>query len=163
MNLDHVLRILSGLAVLKYFPANNEAVLLALAKLCGEMCDNETQISWLVGRMTSGLYEEWPGPREMRACFCAKFKPKDGINMHSSVYLDGIPSERASQKQLPGPEMKVIGPSEVCDPKQATMNNLVIELLVSTKSVTGANFSAPATPEEIAAAPKWLRELEGYK
>ena len=70
--------------------------------MAGRMASSEEEIEWLVDRMTiSGLYSEWPGPGEMRACFCSKFRPKDGISATSSVYPDGLPSERAAEPILP--------------------------------------------------------------
>ncbi len=100
MNLENVLRMVSELAMLKYFPANNEAVLLALVRLCGDMCHSEAEVRWLVDRMTSGIYSEWPGPAEMRACFCSRYPPKDGVNAYSSVYPDGLPPSKEARTML---------------------------------------------------------------
>ncbi len=47
------------------------------------------------------LYAEWPGVYELRACFCSKFRPADGVEARSSVYLDGVPSERPAPDPLP--------------------------------------------------------------
>ena len=66
MNPREVLRILNGLRVLPYFPSD-EYVMNALVRLCGSMCENLEQVRWLVDRMTSGIYAQWPGPAEMRA------------------------------------------------------------------------------------------------
>jgi len=85
------MQMLAELAVLPFFPAGNESVLIALARLVGQMCRTEDEVRWLVDRMTSGIYSAWPGPQEMRACFCSKFRPKDGLNAYSTVYPDGIP------------------------------------------------------------------------
>jgi hypothetical protein len=85
------MQMLAELAVLPFFPAGNESVLIALARLVGQMCRTEDEVRWLVDRMTSGIYSAWPGPQEMRACFCSKFRPRDGLNAYSTVYPDGIP------------------------------------------------------------------------
>ena len=92
MNPGKVLEILGGLRLLKYFP-NDEFAMLALVRQVGEMCESEAAVEWLVHRMLK-LYAEWPGIQEMRACYCSKFRPKDGVNAYSQVYADGIPSER---------------------------------------------------------------------
>ena len=73
------------LRVLRFFP-NDEAVLNAIVRLCGSMCASEEQVRWLVDRMTSGIYSEWPGIAEVRACFCCRYKPKDGISVCSTVF-----------------------------------------------------------------------------
>jgi hypothetical protein len=94
MNPKLTLELLGRLAVLRFFPAGNEAVMESLMVMVGAMCDTEEQVRWLVERMTCGIYAEWPGPKEMRACYCSRFRPKDGINAYSDVYPDAIPLSR---------------------------------------------------------------------
>jgi hypothetical protein len=94
MNPKRTLELLGRLALLRFFPAGNEAVMEALMVLVGAMCETEDQVRWLVERMTSGIYAEWPGPQEMRACYCSRFRPRDGINAYSQVYPDGLPPSR---------------------------------------------------------------------
>jgi len=109
MNPARVLSMLAELRILKFFPAEKE-MLTALLRLVGNMCRTEDEVRWLVDRMTNGsLYSEWPGPQEMRACFCSRFPPKDNINMDSTIYVDGIPSER-DQKQIAAPELPALPP-----------------------------------------------------
>jgi hypothetical protein len=93
MNPADILDLVGDLSVLKFFPSNAGAR-LAIARLIGRMAADMDQVDWLIARMTSGIYNEWPGPGEMRACFCSRFRPLDGIETSSSVYLDGVPSER---------------------------------------------------------------------
>lgn len=99
MNVKNVAVKIEKLAMLKFFPSDEGARLGILDLVC-RMAKSEEQVDWLVNRMTNGLYNEWPGPAEMRACFCSKFKPRDGIERHSTVYLDGIPSEREETNRL---------------------------------------------------------------
>ena len=100
MNPLKIAKILEALAMLRYFPSGNVAVLDALVRLVGSMCATEDQVRWLVDRMTSGIYAEWPGPQEMRACFCSRYPPKDGINAYSQVYPDGLPPSREALKAI---------------------------------------------------------------
>ena len=92
-------RLIAGLATLGSFPSGNEAR-KSLALLLCDMARYESEACWLIDRMTSGLYASWPGPGEMRACFCARFRPRDGVERRSSVYPEGIPPER---QPLPSP------------------------------------------------------------
>lgn len=87
--------LLSGLSLMRYFPADDGAR-LELAKLVARMASTEDQVEWLVQRAIA-VYSEWPGPHELRACFCSKFRPADGISACSTVYLDGLPSERPAE------------------------------------------------------------------
>lgn len=161
MNPKRVIELLGRLAMLKYFPANNEAVLEGLLDMVSEMCSDESQVEWLVKRMTGGLYCEWPGPQEMRACFCSRYKPKDGLNAYSQVYPDGIPaSKEHSLKQITGTEMKALPPGHVASAD--TRLEAAVMILSKTNSVVNG-LGGPATPEEIAAAPRWLRRIDGYE
>jgi len=98
MDFESVTAEVAKLGTMKFFPSD-PAVKLALVEFFGDIAENEDQVRWLVKRVRT-LYHEWPGEHELRAAFCSKFRPKDGINAYSQVYLDGIPSEKASEPQL---------------------------------------------------------------
>lgn len=99
MNVKSVAIKLEKLAMLKFFPSDEGARLGILELVC-KMAHSEAQVDWLVNRMTDGLYNEWPGPAELRACFCSKFPPRDGKSACSQIYGDGIPSEKESVNRL---------------------------------------------------------------
>jgi len=92
MDFDRVAKAVASLKLMKFFPGDEDAC-LALVTDFGEMAENEEQIEWLVRRVRN-LYSEWPGIHELRAVFCSRFKPKDGINAYSTQFLDGVPPER---------------------------------------------------------------------
>lgn len=83
---------LAALSVLKFFPSDDVARTAILGIVCG-MAENNEQVRWLVKR-TIALHNEWPGPKELRAVFCSRHKPKDGINAYSAIYVDGVPPEK---------------------------------------------------------------------
>jgi len=89
------------MAILNYFPKEGDAR-AAIAEMVIDMVDTPEQAMWLARRMVE-LHNDWPGPREMRAVFCSRFRPRDGIEVNSTVYVDGIPSERVQQLELPAP------------------------------------------------------------
>lgn len=99
MNPENILEMLNELRSLPYFP-KDEYVMNALIRLCGSMCNTEDQVRWLVNRMTSGIYAQWPGVREMRACFVCRYKPKDGVNATSEIYPDGLPADPSAPPRL---------------------------------------------------------------
>lgn len=80
------------LATLKFFPRDLR-VRMTIGRLMKDFVTNDAQLTWLVGRMLV-LYGEWPGPRELRALYCSRFAPRDGIEARSSDYPDGYPPER---------------------------------------------------------------------
>jgi hypothetical protein len=98
MSRRNIFATLKGLQLLRFFPASEE-IMDALVDEVMSMAASEDQVKWLVKRMLS-LYAEWPGPGEMRAVFCNRYKPKDGISAYSSVYPDGIPSEKPEPPAL---------------------------------------------------------------
>jgi hypothetical protein len=85
------------MALMAFFPGDPD-IRAALVSVFMDMIDTEEQMEWLVKRALR-LYARWPGVAEIRALYCSRWKPKDGIEAYSSVYIDGIPSER-NQSQL---------------------------------------------------------------
>lgn len=161
MNPKRLLEMLAELAMLKFFPANNESVLLGLARLCVEMCNDEREVRWLVDRMTSGIYAEWPGPQEMRACLCSRFKPRDGIIAYSSVYPDGLPASKDGMRfMIEMPDMKALPPGHTVS-VDVRLESAVHVAAKTNELLHG--MGGPATPAEIAAAPYWLRHLCGLE
>jgi hypothetical protein len=104
---DSLLDIVAELGALQFFPAEPQPRRAIVRMVC-EMASSKEQVQWLVNR-TIALHKEWPGPRELRAIFCSKFKPRDGIEAGSLVYVDGIPSEH----QGPAPGMLALPPGHV--------------------------------------------------
>lgn len=98
MNPQVVTELIMELSVLKFFPSEAPAR-MALVRMAGEMAASEDQIRWLVKRCLV-LYNEWPGPRELRALFCARFKPRDGIEVSSCVFPEGIPPEKRIEQPM---------------------------------------------------------------
>ena len=152
MNPEMILEIVQELRMLPYFP-NDEFVMIGLVRLVGSMCETEEQVRWLVSRMTSGLYSQWPGPQEMRACYCSKFRPKDGISTCSTVYETGIPSEK-TQGLLAKPPMQYLPPVQI-DPENLK------ESEPREKQPTG--WSRPVSKADLDRCPQWLKDMYGYK
>jgi hypothetical protein len=75
-----------------FFPGNPDTR-AALIWVLMELVETEEQLDWLVGRALK-VYAAWPGIAEPRALYCSRFKPKDGAEAYSTVYPNGIPSER---------------------------------------------------------------------
>lgn len=162
MNPTRIMEILSGLRLLPFFPSD-EFAFSALVRMVGSMAENEQQVQWLVARMTSGIYTKWEGPAEMRACFCNRFKPKDGINAYSQIYETFPPDPTTPMRQIAGPEQKQLGDPRSKKVSEDKVIQKAIDIAVELQTIKDAKISGKATPEEIAAAPEWLRRLEGYE
>jgi hypothetical protein len=99
MNFERVAELCAELTLLRFFPSD-ESARLAIVRMVGEMAANEEQVRWLV-RRTLDLWNEWPGPLELRAVFCSRFKPRDGKNAYSERFTNGIPAAEPSTLLLP--------------------------------------------------------------
>lgn len=156
------------LAALRYFPSDPSAQ-SPIVDLVLSMCHTEAEAAWLIGAMTSGIYNDWPGLQEMRACFCAMFQPKDGLECYSQKYAGGFnfPLKLVTEgrqakglEALPAPEVRaLLSSSEM--PEQGAEDALRIAATV--QRIKDRPMQGPATKEEIAAAPEWLRKMEGYE
>jgi hypothetical protein len=89
------------LALMAFFPSDPE-VRAALVTVLMNLVETEEQLDWLVNRALR-LYAKWPGVAELRALYCSRFKPRDGIESYSTVYLDGIPPENTPPRHEPAP------------------------------------------------------------
>lgn len=63
--------------MLRFFPAD-EFAKAAVMQLLERMAQDAEQVNWLV-RTILETYDDWPGPRELRAVFCTRYKPADGV------------------------------------------------------------------------------------
>ena len=162
MNVKRIARMLAKLTALKFFPTEPGAR-RAILEIVVAMAGSESQVEWLVNRMLS-IYNEWPGPREMRACFCCRFLPADGINAYSERFGGDLPDWPADPTVLVRPQIgdaRVLALPLGASSADSGLAQAVQDLgqVVGRRSVLGGG----ATATEIAMAPKWLREIEGYE
>lgn len=75
------------LQCLKFFPPDPEgAVKTELARLFHRMAATSQQLDWLVSTMIDRV-GTYPGTEQIRAVFCTRFKPLDGIEANVSAEL----------------------------------------------------------------------------
>ncbi len=75
---------IAKLSLLKFFPADPMARAGLVEMDCG-FSESNIQIEWLVRRALV-VFNEWPGPHELRALFCSRWKPQDGNEAYSVLY-----------------------------------------------------------------------------
>ena len=133
---------------LKYFPSD-PAARLGIAEQLASMCADEDQIRWLV-KTLPGLYNEWPGMREIRGLFCMKFRPLDGIEADSEVYPEGLTREQLNPgvKALPAaqPRRLEAGESITDDPEMKA-------LVLACEAGTALRFGVRIAPELVSVEP----------
>jgi hypothetical protein len=88
-----VTAILSELTLMKFFPSDRSARTALVGIFCG-MADTEDQVRYVV-RKALATFDEWPGMATMRAIFCERFKPRDGIMAYPDPekFTFGFPSD----------------------------------------------------------------------
>src|SRR5271165_60975 len=96
---DAVDQSVAEIMLMPFFPANDAYAKALLIRYFFDMCYTDEQALWLAKRYTT-LFTKWSGVRELRAVASAKFKPKDGIEVYSETYMDGIPSEKPEGPRL---------------------------------------------------------------
>lgn len=101
-NFKTVARIVADLKSLRFCPDDDGV--FAIVKMFCTMAQTLDQVEWTVARCLA-LHSVWPGPREIRAVFCSRWKPLDRIEVSSEVYAEGIPS--ASESVTPGWSMQI--------------------------------------------------------
>jgi hypothetical protein len=143
MTITEAMKAVDRMSILKYFPtaqvAKEEiADMLVQMIQTDQWGDERDKLNWLVKAMRDNV-GEWPGPAELRAVYCCKFKPSDGINAYSSLpgfsgedQEDGRQASCLSapvdQSYLPAPDDEPIGADFM---KQ-------IETLAKAKRIGGA-------------------------
>ncbi len=75
------------LGQLKFFPAN-PGTQAEIGRAIGGMCETDEQVLWLARRAIA-VFNEWPGPVELRALFCHRYKPRDGQETYSAAFPEG--------------------------------------------------------------------------
>ena len=160
MNLVRVADILGRLTAMKFFPSDPGAR-DAIVSIVGEMANSHEQVEWLVGRMIS-IYPEWPGPMEMRACFCSRFRPCDGLEAISNVFGDesGFPLDPAVDRmKLSANAQRLIAgqPEASRSAPDPTFPTSAIELLKAAKK------EIPPTPPRFGVEPGSAEEIERIK
>src|SRR5215831_9044489 len=109
-------RAVNKLALMAFFPGDPDTR-SALIHVLMELADTEDQLDWLVTPALK-LYARWPGPGELRALYCSRFKPKDGAETYSEIYASGFPHEAPAQVFVPPPRGAPVS-------KDAEMNTAV--------------------------------------
>lgn len=91
---------INKLGLMAFFPSDPDTR-AALVWVLMELVETEEQLDWLVGRALK-CFSKWPGIAELRALYCSRFRPKDGVEAYSEVYPRGFPHESPEPAKPPG-------------------------------------------------------------
>ena len=140
--------LLNCLSLLPFFPAD-EGARKELLKDVTRYATNDDQVRWL-GQRAIQLYTDWPGARELRALFCSRFKPRDGWEVTSGQFAEGIippdPSLPPAHAIAP-PAKQLRKPAALTD--DAGMQALIAQLAGTQAAKAEALRHPPALSSEI--------------
>lgn len=133
VNPDRIAKILLPIKMLRYFPSEPE-VYAELVRIVCEMCSEqpakaEEQARWLAHAMNGGAFTDWPGPREFRALFCSKYRPRDGNEVFSDLYPEG---------NYPNLPKSALSPPSPLPPGRVATANPKLDAAVRTLAVVKA-------------------------
>lgn len=145
MNPKTILKLVGRMGGMKFFPADEDAR-IGIADEIASMCATEDEAAWLAKRMLQLYPQGWPGVGEMRAAYCASKRPKDGIEVYSSVYVDGVPPEPggfAERIQISTPALKAL-PGDVVSAAPS-----VNEFIADLAKMKNIKTAYPRRPEDL--------------
>jgi hypothetical protein len=136
-------RAAARIALMPFFPASDVTARAVLIEELGSLCESDAHAEWLSLRLLQIFPKQWPGLSELRALYCKRFKPADGREVESAVFLDGFPTEdelgKLQIEGLPEPKVKALPPAasfllEAGEPftVDEELQALVKELAIST-------------------------------
>jgi hypothetical protein len=91
------------ISLMPFFPSSDPGARAIITKEIIQMATSDEQVIWLGYRMQQLYPKQWPGIVELRACFCKRFKPADGVEVNTATYFQegGFPTE-AELGPVPG-------------------------------------------------------------
>ncbi len=138
VNVKKVAQSISRWSLLKYFPSDADGRAALVEMVCG-IIETDEQAEWLAKRVLA-IYNEWPGPQEIRATFCGRFRPSDGINAYSQVYQDGLPPDPEAAPRIEAPKLLEL-PEGHCTSVDAECEQMVVDLAKETAMPTASPFA----------------------
>lgn len=88
------------ITLMPFFPGSDSGARAIVAEEIVNMATSDEQVIWLGYRFIQLYPKQWPGIGELRALFCKRFKPADGLQVNSGVFED-FPTE-AELGPVPG-------------------------------------------------------------
>lgn len=93
VNVERAARSIGKLSLLKFFPSDPDAR-TALVEMACAMVETDEEIEWLCRRALQ-IFNEWPGPNELRALYCSRYPAQDGVSANSELFSTGYPPDPA--------------------------------------------------------------------
>jgi len=132
---------LSELTQLNFFPADEDGR-TAVFLLVNQLVSSVDQVEWLVRRLLA-LFDKWPGPATVRAVFCTRYRPADGVEGSKwlPAFRGPVPLEAAA---APAPVL-VLGPPPSKVLKGAELEAAWYEAISSVQWPESVNKPKPRT------------------
>jgi hypothetical protein len=139
---EGVKKAVSRIALMPFFPSSDPNARALVFEDIVNICESDAHAEWLAIRFCQVFRNGWPGLEELRAVYCARFKPCDKRFADSHAYPDGIPSER---------EMGIIevkGLPALCAPLPALDKGVEQVMMAGSSRKFLAQLMAPEEQQE---------------
>lgn len=90
--LHEIHQVVESFDALEFFPRDSAAAKAAVIKLIAAMVGTVEQLAWLQSAMLNRV-GRWHGPKELRAVFCTRFRPADGLEVEYSTVAGFTPAD----------------------------------------------------------------------
>lgn len=129
------------ISLMPFFPSSDSEARAIIMQEIASMATSDQQVLWLGYRMVQLYPKQWPGIAELRACFCKRFAPADGVQVESAIYFDqGFPSEA---ELGPIPLLKL-------DPAPSEYDAIEAATIPATRQLEAGEFTVdPDLAEEV--------------
>lgn len=132
------------LAALKFYPSEAGARSMIGSEIAS-MCNSDEEAHWLVREMVR-RYKEWPGILEMRAVFCDRKEPRDGVCAISPAVEQLREAEQTKEMlALPAPTMRQLAAGEPVSAAQSIVD--VIKAMAPKKDLNRIGLPSPSVPD----------------
>lgn len=124
-----------------FFPSSDPDARAVIINEIASMATCDEQVIWLGYRIVQLYPKQWPGIAELRACFCKRFPPADGVQVESAIYFDeGYPSE-SELGSIPGLAL---------EPCRSELDQIAAANIPPTRQLEAGEFTVdPELAEEV--------------
>jgi hypothetical protein len=152
---EGVKKAVSRIALMPFFPSSDPNARALVFEDIVNICESDAHAEWLAMRFCQVFRNGWPGLEELRAVYCARFKPCDKRFADSHAYPDGIPSER---------EMGIIevkGLPALCAPLPALDKGVEQVMMAGSSRKFLAQLMAPEEQQEFEKVQESIARRDG--
>lgn len=142
------------LTIVSFFPSEplKQALIMRFFQ---QLVGTNEQLEWLVSVL---LTVDWPGPAQVRALFCTRFPPADGIKEGEQCRLSGFtPNDCEAHRSIAAPDLKLLSAPEKGVALDAELIADMNRLEAKCKLQAARERGKRSTKKYVYIPPDWLK------